>query len=271
MRAVKVPARAALEWLTGGVALLKRERERWLGSALVYLIGAAALHRLPFLGDLVLILLTPLALGSLLLLAEHETVPPPVALERSNWRALLHAYLVQPARPLLRIVHDPERLLPALMLSILVLGGVVAAQIIGYLLIGGSPVGGINTAALAVGGRPTCCWGCWWCCCCICCSPWRCFYSVPLCVLHGLTPPAALFELPRRRAQRSAARAFQRRVLRAVRADRQGLPAFAVSRLPAAVHAGDGDAGLVPRRRLPQLPGALPPPRGGLVPRPACL
>ena len=132
MRAVKVPARAALEWLTGGAALLKRERERWLGSALVYLIGAAALHRLPFLGDLVLILLTPLALGSLLLLAEHETVPPPVALERSNWRVLLHAYLVQPLRPLLRIVHDPERLPPALMLSILVLGG-RAAQIVTYL------------------------------------------------------------------------------------------------------------------------------------------
>ena len=194
MRAVKVPARAALEWLTGGVALLKRERERWLGSALVYLIGAAALHRLPFLGDLVLILLTPLALGSLLLLAEHETVPPPVALERSNWRVLLHAYLVQPLRPLLRIVHDPERLLPALMLSILVLGGVVAAQIIGYLLIGGSPVGGINTAALAVGGRPGLLLGLLVVLLLYLLLTMALFYSVPLCVLHGLTPPAALFE-----------------------------------------------------------------------------
>lgn len=194
MRAVKVPARAALEWLTGGAALLKRERERWLGSALVYLIGAAALHRLPFLGDLVLILLTPLALGSLLLLAEHETVPPPVALERANWRALLHAYLVQPLRPLLRIVHEPERLLPALMLSILVLGGVVAAQIVGYLLIGGSPVGGINTAALAVGGRPGLLLGLLVVLLLYLLLTMALFYSVPLCVLHGLTPPAALFE-----------------------------------------------------------------------------
>jgi hypothetical protein len=194
MHATKVPARAALAWMAGGGALLKRERERWLGGALVYLIGAALLHRIPFLGDLALILLTPLALGSLLLLAEHGHAPAAVALERANWRALLNAYLVQPARALARIFRDEQRRLPALMLGILVLGGIVAAQIVAYLLVGGSPVSGLNAASFAVAGRAGLLVALLLVVLLYLLLTMALFYSVPLCVLHGLTPPAALFE-----------------------------------------------------------------------------
>lgn len=195
MRAAKLPARAALDWIVCGMEHVRRERERWVGAALVYLITAVVLHRIPFLGDLLLILLSPFLLGSLLQAAEQEAVPPPVALARDNWRALAGVYLLQPLRGFGRLFRDEERLLPALMLSILVLGGVVLAQIVAYLLIGGSPVGGLNAASVAVVGR-----GSW--------LPvlliivlllyllltMALLYSVPLTVLDGRTPPAALFE-----------------------------------------------------------------------------
>ena len=195
MRAAKLPARAALDWIVCGVERVRRERERWVGAALVYLITAVVLHRVPFLGDLVLILLSPFLLGSLLQAAEQEAVPPPVALERDNWRALTRVYLLQPLRGFGRLFRDEERLLPALMLSILVLGGIVLAQIVAYLLIGGSPVGGLNATSLAVAGRGGL-------------LPlllaivlllyllltMALFYSVPLTVLDGRTPPTALFE-----------------------------------------------------------------------------
>ena len=195
MRAAKLSARAAFDWIVCGVGRVRHERERWLGAALVYLIAAVILHRVPFLGDLVLILLSPFLLGSLLQAAEQEAVPPPVALERGNWRALARVYLLQPLRGFGRLFRDDEQLLPVLMLSILVLGGIVLAQIVAYLLIGGSPVGGLNATSLTVAGHGGL-------------LPlllvivlllyllltMALFYSVPLTVLDGRTPPTALFE-----------------------------------------------------------------------------
>lgn len=194
MRAAKLPARAALDWIVCGVERVRHEREHWIGAALVYLIIAVVLHRVPFLGDLVLILLSPFLLGSLLQAAEQEALPPPVALKRRYWRALIRAYLLQPLRGFGRLFRDQEHQLPTLMLSILALGGVVLAQIVAYLLIGGSPVGGLNAASVVVAGR-----GVW--------LPlliaivlllyllltMALFYSVPLTVLDGRTPPTALF------------------------------------------------------------------------------
>lgn len=195
MRAARLPARAALDWIVCGVQRVRHERERWIGAALVYLLIAVVLHRVPFLGDLVLILLSPFLLGSLLQAAEQEALPPPVALKRRHWRALMRAYLLQPLRGFGRLFRDQERLLPALMLSILALGGVVLAQIVAYLLIGGSPVGGLNATSVAIAGR-----GVW--------LPllmtvvlllyllltMALFYSVPLTVLDGRTPSTALFK-----------------------------------------------------------------------------
>lgn len=195
MRAAKLPARAARDWIVCGAERVRRERERWLGAALVYLIAAAVLHRVPFLGDLVLILLSPFLLGGLLQAAEREALPPPVALKRDNWRALARVYLLQPLRRFGRLFRDEERRLPALMLGVLVLGGIVLGQIAAYLLIGGSPVGGLNATSLTVAGRGGL-------------LPlllaivlllyllltMALLYSVPLTVLDGRTPPAALFE-----------------------------------------------------------------------------
>lgn len=152
MAIAKLPARAARDWIACGLERLRRERERWLGAALVYLLAALLLHRVPFLGDLLLILLTPLAAGGLWLAAERDAVRAPVPLAPGRWRDLAHAYLVAPGRAFTRLGRDEERLLPMLMLCVLALGGYVALQMLGYVLIGGMPIGGLGADALA-GGR----------------------------------------------------------------------------------------------------------------------
>jgi len=156
MTAVKLPARAARDWIACGLERLLPERERWLGAALVYTLAAVVLHQVPFLGDLLLILLTPFAVGGLLLAAEHDPVPTPVPFARDQGRELARAYLVAPWHTFARLWHDEERLLPALMLCVLTLGGYVVAQVVGYVLIGGTPGGGLGAVALA-GGRSG-----WW-------------------------------------------------------------------------------------------------------------
>lgn len=192
MTAARLPARAAREWIICGLERLRGERERWIGAALVYLLLAMALHRVPFLGDLLLILLTPPLLAGLLLSAQRDAVPPPVPFERARWRELARAYLLAPARAYLRLFRSEERVLPVLMLSVLALGGYVAAQIFGYLLIGGSPAGGLGAVAFA-GGRAAAVlvpllalvYGL---------LAIALYYSVALTVFDDRTPPAALAE-----------------------------------------------------------------------------
>lgn len=192
MTAAKLPARAAREWITCGLERLRSERERWGGAALVYLLLAMLLHRVPFLGDLLLILFTPPLLAGLLLAAQHDAVPPPVPFERARWRELARAWLLAPARIFLRLFRSEERVLPVLMLSVLALGGYVAVQILGYVLIGGTPAGGLGAVALA-GGRAAALlvpllalvYGL---------LAIALYYSVALTVFDGRTPPAALAE-----------------------------------------------------------------------------
>lgn len=190
MTAAKLPARAAREWIACGLERLRNERERWGGAALVYMLLAILLHRLPFLGDLLLILFTPSLLAGLLLTAQHDPVPPPVPFERARWRALARAWLLAPARVYLRLFRNEERVLPVLMLSVLALGGYVALQIVGYVLIGGTPAGGVG-AVSAAGMRAAALlvpllalvYGL---------LAIALYHSVALTVFDGLTPPAAL-------------------------------------------------------------------------------
>ncbi len=190
MTAAKLPARAAREWITCGLERLRAERERWGGAALVYLLLAMVLHRVPFLGDLLLILLTPPLLAGLLLTAQHDNVPPPVPFERARWRELARVHLLAPLRVYLRLFRSEERVLPVLMLSVLALGGYVAVQILGHVLIGGSPTGGVGAVAVAGGGAAALLvpllalvYGL---------LAIALYHSVALTVFDGRTPPAAL-------------------------------------------------------------------------------
>ncbi len=192
MTAAKLPARAAREWITCGLERLRTERERWGGAALVYLLLALLLHRVPFLGDLLLILFTPPLLAGLLLTAQYDPAAAPVPFERARWRELARAWLAAPARGYLRLFRSEERVLPVLMLSVLALGGYVAVQIFGYVLIGGSPAGGLGAVAFA-GGRAAAVlvpllalvYGL---------LAIALYHSVALTVFDGLTPPAAFAE-----------------------------------------------------------------------------
>lgn len=198
MTAAGLPPRAARDWIACGLGRLRRERERWVGAALVYLLAALALHRLPFLGDLLLILFTPLAAGGLLLAAEGGAAAP-VPLAPDRWRALARAYLLASWQAFTRLWRDEERLLPALMLCVLALGGYVVAQIVGYALLGGMPGAGLG-APLRAG---------WW------LAPllalvygWlvlALLHAVALTVLDGRLPTAALVDSLRAGARNPAA------------------------------------------------------------------
>src|SRR6266566_3961852 len=117
---------AALAWVRSGFEQLWREPARWLGMTLVYLVIALVLKRIPFLGNFVLVLITPVTLAS-----------------------ALRALTAEAARDLFRVFEREERAVTTVIVCIVTLGFVVLVSIPELLITGGSVVSGLAGAGLA--------------------------------------------------------------------------------------------------------------------------
>lgn len=158
MRAVKVDAAQGLAWIACGYRELRRQPALWFGMALLYFVVVAALKQIPFLGTLVLVLISPLLLAGALL-AARDAVPgsAPVAAAPAalKGRFLLDSWLLGPGRWLLAARRDPHVLLRALVASVLTLGLTLLVTIVEAPLTGGSVVSGLAAAQLAAPLKPT--------------------------------------------------------------------------------------------------------------------
>lgn len=150
IRANRVPARNGWEWVTRGVALFRKEPKLWLAMAFVYLVLALALEQIPFIGWLVLALFTPtLMLGALPVAAALDGPGLPAGTvaalpaERTPraWLLYLRNLFSQALNRLLQGFASEDRLLPIMVVSTLLLGGLVAIRILAQLL----KVGDVST------------------------------------------------------------------------------------------------------------------------------
>ncbi len=138
VRNARTQARA---WFACARALVERDRLLWLGMAALYLLLAVALKRIPFVGNLLLVLVSPLLLAGALLSAREASADA-----RGWWR---------PLRALTRALADEATLVPLLLVCIVTLGVVLATVIVEYLLTGGSVLSGLAAAGLAGPLRPS--------------------------------------------------------------------------------------------------------------------
>jgi hypothetical protein len=144
----RFPARQGWEWVKRGVASFRQQPRLWLAMAFVYLAIALVLARIPFIGWLILMLLTPLCMLGALPVAQAlagpglpaETMPAPPAQRDFRSVALyLREYFTRAARRLFQGASDETTLLPAMVIGTLLLGGLVAVTILAQLLkVGGS-------------------------------------------------------------------------------------------------------------------------------------
>ncbi|MEW6329994.1 MAG: hypothetical protein AB1560_00900 [Pseudomonadota bacterium] len=134
----------ARDWIACGRQLVLRQPSLWYGMAGVYIVLAFLLTLIPFMGHLLLILITPMLLAGVIWGRAHpapaEPEPAPPA---SPGQALLQTWVTQPTQELLRIFSQEGRLFGAVLLGIVTLGLVMAVKIVGYLLIGGSMISGL--------------------------------------------------------------------------------------------------------------------------------
>ena len=156
IRANPVEPRRGLAWLATGWQLLLRAPFTWLSLSFVYLAVAMLLEQIPFIGWLILVLLSPLFLLGTLPIAQAlagdgrpaEVPPPrPAGLDLRAWAHYLHELLHRAARRLFSGFANEEQMLPVMVISTLLLGGVVVVRILAQLL----KVGGAALPAMLAG------------------------------------------------------------------------------------------------------------------------
>jgi hypothetical protein len=132
-------------WFACARALVERDRLLWLGMAALYLLLGLALKRIPFVGNLLLVLVSPMLLAGALLSA-RDAQAATGGDTPGGWR---------PLRALTRALGDEAKLVPLLLVCIVTLGLVLITAIVEYLLTGGSVLSGLAAAGLAGPLRPS--------------------------------------------------------------------------------------------------------------------
>ncbi|WP_372523055.1 hypothetical protein [Sulfuricaulis sp.] len=143
-------ANRGLAWIVQGWRLVQEQPALWFGMAAIYLVLGFTLKLIPFMGDLLLVLITPMLLAGVVagLAREKNTVHQNVIGKASSMPALFQAWLAQPAQELVSIFIEEDKVFGAVLLGIVTLGLGVLVKITGYLLIGGSMVSGLTAGQL---------------------------------------------------------------------------------------------------------------------------
>ncbi len=160
MYAHKTTINQAITWIASAWRLFRKQPVPWLGMTLIYVVVALLLKQIPFMGDLVLILITPLMLAGALLTARsmerpaangaiaNETSPSPEADVGSNRRDALLAHALKPVRLLFQAFTSQEKVLVVVVVCILTLGLAMVVKIVEYFLVGGFIVSGLTVTNL---------------------------------------------------------------------------------------------------------------------------
>jgi hypothetical protein len=116
----------------------------------IYLVLGFTLKLIPFMGDLLLVLVTPMLLASVVavLAREKSAVHENMNSKAASMPTLLQAWLAQPAQELISIFIREDKVFGAVLLGIVTLGLAMLVKITGYLLIGGSMVSGLTAGQL---------------------------------------------------------------------------------------------------------------------------
>ena len=135
-----------IDWIVQGWHRVQEQPPLWFGMAAIYLVLGFLLKLIPFMGDLLLVLVTPMLLAGVIagLAREKNAVHENVNSMTASMPALLQVWLAQPAQELVSIFIREDKVFGAVLLGIVTLGLAMLVKITGYLLIGGSMVSGLT-------------------------------------------------------------------------------------------------------------------------------
>ncbi|MHB8453368.1 MAG: hypothetical protein ACYDDO_01465 [Acidiferrobacterales bacterium] len=133
----KLEARRGLSWIVASWSLLRRDRLLWFGMTFIYMVIAVGLKMVPFIGVLILTLISPILLAGVLHTVRDLETQAQNAHEKTGRPAT--GQLTRAVRQLFSAFGREEEVLPIMVISTLTLGSVVIIQILAQLLKVGGP------------------------------------------------------------------------------------------------------------------------------------
>ena len=138
-------------WVLNGLDALKKDLGLWVGMGLIYMLIAVALTLIPFVGLLLMVLVSPMLLAGALQTAGDlysGNLASPITSPGSGLTPpRIFANLQRATGRLFIIFSDEEKLLPLMVISTLTLGMVVVINILAVLL----KIDGSALTAMAAG------------------------------------------------------------------------------------------------------------------------
>jgi len=133
----KLEIRRGWSWIVGSWSLLRKDGLLWLGMTFIYMVIAIGLKMIPFIGVLILVLISPILLAGVLHTARGLDAPA----QNADANGSLHGtgHLTRAVRQLFSAFAREEEVLPTMVISTLTLGSVVVIQILEQLLKVGGP------------------------------------------------------------------------------------------------------------------------------------
>ena len=141
-----------MTWIAQGLRLVQKQKSLWYGMTAIYFVLGFLLKLIPFMGDLLLILITPMLLAGVVWgRAQDNDVDRVRTTSQAPISAamLFQTWLLRPTQELARIFAHEVKVFGAVLLGIVTLGLVMLVKIAGYLLIGGSIVTGLSAGQLS--------------------------------------------------------------------------------------------------------------------------
>lgn len=135
----------AFDWLRAGYRLMHGAPRMWFGMTLIYFLIAAVLRLIPFMGGLVLILISPWLLAGTLTGAREPGAPP-----AAGPRGWIESLLLMPMRRFVQPTRDEHRLAALAIACIVVFGFALLIRIVEELFLkGGAMATGLAATGLA--------------------------------------------------------------------------------------------------------------------------
>jgi len=144
--------RQGVDWVVLGVRTVLDRKPLWFGMSAAYLVLGFLLKLIPFMGDLLLILVTPMLLAGVVWGRAQENHPDQIEPEGAASvpaTGLFQSWVSGPAQELARIFTQEDKMFSAVLLGIITLGLAMLANITGYLLVGGSIISGLAASQLS--------------------------------------------------------------------------------------------------------------------------
>ncbi|MEK7839813.1 MAG: glycosyltransferase family 9 protein, partial [Pseudomonadota bacterium] len=110
------PLARATRWWHSGFEIFRRDPALWLGMALLYILSAWLLKRIPFIGNFMLVLITPIPLAGAWLTARQLSGITHVPVPGQSWQERLRFYLGRPARALIAGFRQEVHALPLVLI-----------------------------------------------------------------------------------------------------------------------------------------------------------